>query len=423
MPRVKLTDRFVSGARSSGGQIDYFDETVPGLFLRVSASRKSWGLLYSKPGERTRARTTFGSYPELSLAGARGRAIELRQGLNDGRDASRAVAETKAGIADGELTVKALAKLFIADRRGRGRRTADEMERALNADVIPVIGSIGVQKLRRVDLSRCTDRIKGRGAGTQANRTAALLRSLLGWALDQGHIEVDVSHRWKPPAEEKAPRDRAFTADEIRKFWSRLESAKLSRWSVELLRLCLVLGARQGECGGMIRDELDLDRRLWTIPAERSKNGRAHTLPLPQLAIDILKPVLAAHELESVFPGPKGLPMQSSGIARAVQRSQKAIGLEKWTAHDLRRTCATHMAELGVTAFDIGLVLNHISTTRSTVTTSVYIKHDYLPQKQAALDLWSERLRGILTEDVAEIVPMSKARRRYGLTRKARAAA
>jgi integrase len=423
MPRVKLTDRFVSGARSTGGQVDYFDETVPGLFLRVSASRKSWGLLYSKVGERTRARTTFGSYPELSLAGARGRAIELRQGLDDGRDASRAVAATKAGLADGELTVKRLAALFLADRRQRGRRTADEMERALNADVIPVIGAIGVQKLRRVDLSRCTDKIKGRGAATQANRTAALLRAMLGWALDQGHVEVDVSHRWKAPAEAAAPRERALSAIEIRKFWNGLEAAKVARWTAELLRFCLVVGCRQGEGGGMLREELDLERKLWRIPASRSKNKRQHIVPLPALAIDILQPVLDAHELEAVFPGPKGLPMQSSGIARAVQRSQKAIGLEKWTAHDLRRTCATHMAELGVTAFDIGLVLNHISTTKSTVTSSTYIRHDYMKEKTAALDLWSERLRGILAENSAEIVPMSKARRRYGLARKARAAA
>lgn len=422
MPKVRLTDRFIAAAKTTGAQTDFFDEQVPGLFVRVSAAKKTFGLVYSRPGERTRARVSFGVYPGMTLAAARGQAIELKNGLNEGRDASRAVAEIKTAVADGELTVKRLAALFVADRRQRGRRSVDEMERALNTDVIPVIGMIGVQKLRRVDLSRCTDKVKARGADTQANRTAALIRSLLGWSLDQGHIEVDVSHRWKPPAEEKAPRERAFSAAEIRQLWRGLETAKVSRWTAELLRFCLVVGCRQGEGGGMLRGELDLERKLWRIPAERSKNGRAHVLPLPQLALDILGPVLKAHELPAVFPGPKGLPMQNTGIARAVQRSQEAIGLEKWTAHDLRRTCATHMAELGVSAFDIGLVLNHISTTKSSVTTSVYIKHDYLPQKTAALDLWSERLSGILAENAAEILPMSKARRRYGLAKRGKAA-
>lgn len=216
MPKVRLADRFIAAAKPTGAQTDFFDEQVPGLFIRVSATKKTFGLVYSRLGERTRARVSFGSYPAMSLAAAQGQAIQLKGGLDEGRDASSSVAETKAGIADGELTVKRLAALFVADRRQRGRPTADEMERALNTDVIPVIGTIGIQKLRRVDLSRCTDKIKQRGAGTQANRTAALLRAMLGWATDQGHVEVDVSHRWKAPAEAAPPRERAFSAVEIR---------------------------------------------------------------------------------------------------------------------------------------------------------------------------------------------------------------
>ncbi|CAN7341052.1 tyrosine-type recombinase/integrase [Bosea sp. LjRoot237] len=420
MPRVRLTDRFVAAAKSDGAQVDFFDEQVPGLFLRVSASRRAWGLVFSRPGERTRARTTFGSFPSMSLSAARGRAIELKSGLDEGRDASVAVREIKSGLLEGELTVKRLAELFLADRRQRGRRTVDEMERCLARDVTPVIGSVAISKVRRLDLSRCTDRVKGRGAGTHANRVAALLRSMLGWGVDQGLLEVDPSHRWKPPSEVGPPRERAFSADEIKRFWHGLETGKVSRWTAELLRFTLVMGCRQGEAAGMVRAELDMERKLWRLPASRSKNGRPHDLPLPELAIDVLKPVLSAHELPAVFPGPRGLPMANTAISRAVQRSQEAIGLEKWTAHDLRRTCATHMAELGVSAFDIGLVLNHASTTKSTVTTATYIKHDYLKEKTAALDLWSERLSAILAElDAAEIVPMSKARRRYGLRKAA----
>ncbi|MBN9457467.1 MAG: tyrosine-type recombinase/integrase [Bosea sp.] len=424
MPKVKLTDRFVAGVTAEAGQIDYFDVgAASGLFLRVSPNRKAWGLLFTRLTDGKRARTTFGTYPAMKLADARGRAIELKSGLLNGKDATAAVREIKSGLADGELTVEKLGNLFIADRRQRGRRTSDEMERALQTDVNPVIGSIGVQKLRRLDLARVTDKIKARGATTHANRVAALLKALLGWATDQGHVEVDVSHRWKPPAETAPPRERAFSDGEIRRFWHGLEAGKLGRWTVELLRLCLVLGTRQGELAGLLRGEVDLERRLLRIPATRSKNGRAHDLPLPPLAIDILTPVLEAHELPAVFPGPKGLPMANTAIARAVQRSQEAIGLDKWTAHDLRRTCATHMAQLGISAFDVGLVLNHASTTKSTVTTQVYVRHDYLKEKEAALNLWSERLAGIIAEaDTAEIVPMSKARRRYGLQRRKSAA-
>lgn len=419
MPKVKLTDRFVAGVTAESGQVDYFDVgAASGLFLRVSPNRKAWGLLFTRPTDGKRARTTFGTYPSMKLADARGRAIELKSGLLNGKDATAAVREIKSGLADGELTVEKLGKLFLADREQRGRRTADEMRRSMEADVFPVIGNVAVSKLRRLDLARATDRVKARGSAIQANRLASLLKAMTAWALDKGYLENDPGHRWKPPTETAPPRERAFSDSEIRTFWYGLEAGKLGRWTVELLRLCLVLGTRQGELAGLLRGEVDLERRLLRIPATRSKNGRAHDLPLPQLAIDILKPVLEAHELPAVFPGPKGLPMANTAIARAVQRSQETIGLEKWTAHDLRRTCATHMAQLGVSAFDIGLVLNHASTTKATITTQVYVRHDYMKEKDAALNLWSERLSGILAEaDVAELVPLSKARRRYGIKR------
>lgn len=415
MPRVRLTDRFTAGLKPSVGQVDYFDEATAGLFLRVSATQKSWGLLFTRPADGKRARTTFGRYPDMTLASARARAIELRGGLSDGKDASVAVREIKTGICAGDMTLRELARLFVIDRRERGRRTVDEMERALTADVLPVIGNVAVQKLRRLDLSRVTDRIRARGSLIQANRVAASLKAMTAWAVDKGIIETDPGHRWKPPSEARAPRERSLSAAEIKKLWSSLETAGMSRWTIELLRFCLATGCRQGEAAGMVRNEVDLDGQSWTIPASRSKNKREHVVPLSAQAVTILKGVLDAHELSSVFPGPKGTPLTNSGVARAVQRSQEAIGLERWTAHDLRRTAATFMAELGVSPYDIGLVLNHITTTKGTVTTSVYVRHDFLPQKRAALEVWGSRLQEIIA--TATVVAPNQSRKRYGVLR------
>lgn len=423
MPRVKLTDRFVSTVKPTGDQIDYFDEGTAGLFLRVSAQRKAWGLLYTRPADGKRARTTFATYPEKSLADARAQAIELKSGLSDGKDASAAVRQIKTGIGADDVSVKQLAELYIDDRRQRGRRTADDMERAMKLDVTPVIGSMAIAKLRRADLSRVTDAIKARGSAVQANRTAAMLKAMTAWAVDKGYLEHDPGHRWKPPSEASPPRERAFTAAEIQQFWTGLEHADMSRWTIELLRFCLATGCRQGEAAGMLRSELDLDMRVWLIPAERSKNKRPHAVPLSQIAVETLKRVLDAHELPAVFPGPKGTPLTNSGIARAVQRSQEAIGLEKWTSHDLRRTAATHMAELGISPFDIGLCLNHVSTTRGTVTTSVYVKYTFEREKRAALGTWGARLAAIVAGGAADILPMNKSKKRYGVARGKRAAA
>ncbi|WNJ93018.1 tyrosine-type recombinase/integrase [Bosea sp. 685] len=419
---MKLTDRFCSGVKSTGAQVDYYDEQEAGLFLRVSAQRKAWGLLFTRPSDGKRARTTFGSYPSMTLAAARGRVIELRSGLDEGQDASAKVREIKSGVSDGELTLKQLGALFLADRRQRGRRTADEMERALKIDIYPVIGSIAVQKLKRIDLSRVTDLIKQRGSTVQANRVAALLKTLLAWSVDQGHLETDPGYRWKPPSEIAPPRERALSASEIKQLWHGLEQADMSRWTVELLRFCLATACRQGEAGGMLRSELDLEQGVWHLPASRSKNKRPHSVPLSPLALDVLNRALTGHELPAVFPGARGTPITNSAVSRAVQRSQKSLGLAQWTSHDLRRSAATHMAELGISPFDIGLCLNHISTTQKSITTSTYVKYTFDKEKRAALSLWGERLAAIVAGDAADILPLNSARRRYGLKRKARAA-
>lgn len=84
MPKVRLADRFIAAAKPTGAQTDFFDEQVPGLFICVSATKKTFGLVYSRLGERTRARVSFGSYPAMSLAAARGQAIQLKGGLTKG---------------------------------------------------------------------------------------------------------------------------------------------------------------------------------------------------------------------------------------------------------------------------------------------------------------------------------------------------
>lgn len=423
--RVRFTDRFVATVKAAGSQQDFFDEVTPGLFLRVGAKRRSWGLLYTRAADGKRARVQFGTYPEKGLSEARARALELRSGLQDGEDAAvnvEAVRRQQVAAEERGITVGEVADLFIADRRSRGRRSVDEMERIVKVDVKPIIGKVEGGALRRADLVKVTNAKVAAGAKTQAIRVQQLLKAMTAWAVDNGHLDTDPGHRWKPVADKGESRERALSESEIRHLWHALENAGMSRWTIEALRLCLVTGQRQGEVGGMLRSEVDLERRLWTIPAARSKNGRAHVVPLSDPALAIIKPALEAHKLPAVFPGPRGKPMANTAVARAVLRSQEAIGLAHWTAHDLRRTVATQMASLGVGAFDIGAVLNHISTTRATVTTAVYVKHTFEAEKRKALDLWADRLAAIVGAGTATVVPLNPSRKTYGLGRKKAAA-
>jgi integrase len=182
-----------------------------------------------------------------------------------------------------------------------------------------------------------------------------------------------------------------------------------------ILRLLLITLQRESEVAGMARAELDLDRRIWTVPAARTKNGTEHVVPLTDMAIDIIREQLEAADALAkqkgrkpspfVFPAPGGRgAVTGASVPKAVKRVEKEgrrgvttiMGIAPWTPHDLRRTAATGMEELGISPFVVGHVINHRSVTKSTVTSRVYAKYDYGKEKREALELWANRLKGII---------------------------
>ena len=168
------------------------------------------------------------------------------------------------------------------------------------------------------------------------------------------------------------PRDRVLTDDEIRLLWHGLSETRADMASV--LRLCLVTGQRLGEICGLRRSELDLDRQVWNIPGSRTKNGHAHSVSLTELAIDLIN-------------GVGGVGGVSRGqVSNFVGDHQ--FGLPQWTAHDLRRTVLTKMAELGIPPIVLGHVANHRTTTKAGITLGVYVHHAYEREKREALDDW-----------------------------------
>lgn len=166
------------------------------------------------------------------------------------------------------------------------------------------------------------------------------------------------------------------------------------------LKLALVTGQRIGEVVGMSLSELTLsgDAPVWTIPARRTKNDRLNRVPLSPLALQLIAEArsLAAGS-EWLFPAPSGHgPINPHAPTRAVARSRHQIGISDFRVHDLRRSVATGMAELGIAPHTISWVLNHISATRGTITSKVYAQYGYDREKRHALEAWSRRLSAIV---------------------------
>jgi len=206
-----------------------------------------------------------------------------------------------------------------------------------------------------------------------------------------------------------------LTDEEIRIMWADLASADMRESTRRILRLCLMTGQRVGEVAGMTRAEIDLEKAIWTIPAERSKNKREHVVPLSDTAISVIGEQIAESEAlakrkdrampQWIFPGPGArAAVTAPAIAKAVTRCE--WGIAHWTPHDLRRTAATGMEGAGVSPFIIGHVLNHVSATKATVTSRVYARYTYDKEKAEALTLWAGKLAGILTGG-ANVVPLA----------------
>ena len=428
MPIVKLNDKFCKSVKAQiGRQVDYFDELVTGLCLRVSpGGTLTWQLIYTRPENKKRARVKLGRYPDMPLAdareAARGARVKLAKGGDPGRE--KAAAMTVADLVESYLA------LSTTKKNGATKRSLPEIGRRLRKNVTEVIGAIRLADLHKRDITRCVVALTSRDAGIEANRVFQDMKAMLRWAYARGDIDSVPTLGMKMPTG-TTPRDRALSPEEIRTVWTALPNTEMREVTRNVLRLCLATAQHVGECSGIVvADQLDFEARVWTIPATLAKNGVENKVWLSDLALGIIREQMAANETLAarknrkpsrfLFPAPGGrAPIDGGSIAKAVKREEKpagkpnalTMGVKPWTPHDLRRTAATEMEALGVSPIVIGHVLNHESTKKATITSRVYARHTYDREKREALELYAARLAGIVAGDqVDNVVPFQAAR-------------
>ncbi|MCH8055958.1 MAG: site-specific integrase [Deltaproteobacteria bacterium] len=142
----------------------------------------------------------------------------------------------------------------------------------------------------------------------------------------------------------------------------------------------------------------EIEDGWWTLPKERSKNGKAHRIPLSPLANELIR---KASGDDYLFPSPrKNGPIGPDALTNAVTKNRHCFDTERFSTHDLRRTAATGMAQVGIPRFDIAKVLNHTDQE----VTAIYDRWAYDAEKKKALLKWARRLQNILDEKVTDKV-------------------
>jgi integrase len=356
-----------------------------GLMLIVHPSgKKVWALRYRYRG--VPAKYTLGDYPVISLARARQKAVEALADLDRGIDPREKPAE-------GADAVTAVAEEWMKRKVAR-TRTAHEVDRMLRKEIVEPWKKKRVSEIEKPDVLRVLDAIVDRGAPVTANRVLSIMKRWFGWAKERGYIETSPVADIKRPTVEKS-RDRVLSEDEVRAVWTAAETLDYPHGP--FLRMVILTAQRRTEVASMRWSHIDEDKALWTLPAESTKAGRVHDVPLSSAAMEILKGLPRFANGDHVFThNGGGRHMRTYYEAKqAVDAAIAGAKLARWTIHDLRRSAATLMAGHGVLPHILSAILGHsaaatVSTMPSSTVTKIYNRYAYLEERRHALEAWAQ---------------------------------
>src|SRR5271170_1930387 len=398
-----LTHRTIETLRPAEAPYRVPDQRCKGLAVRVAPSGvKTWDLAYRIGGTGKMRRLSLGRTTDVSLEQARERANELTSAARQGRDLIAEEGETRDAAAS-RITIEKLIDLYLR-RRVIGRlRTAREIESRLRRTLAPIHQRYAADICRR-DLRELLEAIVDQGLGREAEKRRQVCTAMFRWALSQDIVETDPTAGLKA-YDPGTPRDRVLTVEEIETLWKWLDSDALSVDAADILKLELLTGARCGEISGLRAEEIDRQKWTWTLPAGRSKNGRQRVTPIVGLAREMLEQRLSGVEKGPLFLLDKGVVVTSAHIGHYRLTRRTTLPIAIFTSHDLRRTFATMLAEMGVALDLVAAIVGHESGGKDTRTlVRHYVHSDMLERKAYALRAWDKRLNEIVAGEAASKV-------------------
>jgi integrase len=390
-----LTHRSIEALRAAEAPYRVPDQRCKGLAVRVAPSgTKTWDLAYRIRGTNKMRRLSLGRTTDVSLEEARERANGLTSAARSGHDLIAEEDEARASAAS-RVTVGTLIDLYLR-RRVIGRlRTARTIESRLKRTLTPVLQRYAADICRR-DIREILDAIVDTGKGREAEKRRQVCTAMFRWALSQDIVEADPTAGLEA-YDRGTPRDRVLTDEEIETLWRWLGSGALSVEAADILKLELLIGARCGEISGLRAEEIDRQKWVWTLPASRSKNGRQRVTPIVGVAREILETRLTAVEKGPLFRLESGAVTTSAHIGHYLLTRRTRLPIATFTSHDLRRTFATMLAEIGVALDLVAAIVGHESGGKETrVLIRHYVRTDLLERKAHALISWDERLKAVV---------------------------
>jgi integrase len=403
---LNLNAKTVAGLVLPAGKSDaiFFDSELPGFGYRLRKStggsiKKSWVAQY-RHGGRTR-RVLIGSAATISATDARAQAKKILATAALGNDPQAAKHERRGKDA---ISFRCVVDEFLAFKRSRIRpRTYGEICRYLTDSHFRPFHARAIDTIGRKDIAARLIAITRENGSTSAARAKAVISSLYSWAMSMGLVEANPVIGTVNPQGSR-PRDRVLSSAELAVIW---RASEPTTYYGKIIRLLILLGARRQEIGGMQWPEFDAAGN-WTLPAPRAKNGRAHTLQLPAEARVIIDdaPRMLGRDFLFGTRGAKGFNTWHEGKAALDAKLGDAVA--PWRVHDIRRSVATCLADIGVQPHIIEQILNHQSGHKRGPA-GIYNRSTYQNEVRAALALWADHVLALAEGRAHKVVPLRKA--------------
>ncbi|WP_282498084.1 integrase domain-containing protein [Pantoea stewartii] len=364
-----------------------------GLFMVVKTTgKKLWRFRYQRPATKQRTMIGLGAFPALSLADARRLRAEYLSLLANGIDPQTQAEQVteQQQIALDSIFSTVAANWFTLKQASVTPDYAKDIWRSLERDVFPAIGEIPVQEIKARKLVETLEPIKARGALETVRRLVQRINEIMIYAVNTGLIDANpasgIGMAFEKPKKQNMP---TLRPEELPKLMSSLMMSNLSVATRCLIEWQLLTLVRPSEASGTRWTEIDLERKLWTIPAERMKAKREHIVPLSSQAVEILevmKPI-SAHR-EHVFPSrnnPK-VAMNSQTDNAALKR----IGYGgKLVAHGLRSIASTALNEAH---FNSDVIESALAHSDKNEVRRAYNRAIYLEKRTEMMDWWGKQV-------------------------------
>jgi integrase len=406
---MKFTTATIAALKIERGKAEQrvFDDDVPGFGVRLrDTGGRTWIVQYRNRAGKSQTKP-LGSLNKLSLAQARqlAKADLAKITLHGDPQKDKKQERTRAA-----QTLDSTAQGFLEHQRVHLKpQSFEQVETHLTKHWQP-LGAKSIHDITAFDVSERLGKIAKERGPYAANRARSTLSSFYAWAIGEGVAHhnpvVGTKRRTK-----ETPRDRVLSDSELVAIWKACNGDDHGL----IVRLLILTGQRRDEVGAMTRSEISIADRKWSIPRERTKNGRPHSVALSDPAIAILTTALkreGREDREAVF-GEGNSGRGFSGWSKCKERLDARIAEATqakpadWRLHDLRRTAATRMAELGVLPHVIEACLNHISGHKAGIA-GVYNRAVYAAETRTAFDLWGAHVEALLAGKRASNVTLMR---------------